>query len=205
MASDQRRLRGGEVGQHGPINGEAAAFVAAARMLAQELLAELPQRLQHSEHVALRATELTPAVPAGEEQVLIAAAWLHDIGYAPVVRSTGFHPLDGADYLAGHGSPAGLAALVAHHSGARFVAAVRGLSKPLARYRFEQTAMTDALSYADQTVGPDGRRMRLADRIADTLRRHGPDSPTAKASDRREPYLYAAAARVEQRLTSGHP
>ncbi len=188
--------------EHGPANAEAAAFVAAARMLAQVVLAELPERLRHSEQVALRAVELAPAVRPGDEQLLTAAAWLHDIGYAPAVRSTGFHPLDGADYLAGHGCPPALTAFVAHHSGARFVAAVRGLSKPLARYRFEQTPMTDALSYADQTVGSDGQRMRLADRIADTLRRHGPDSPTAKASARREPYLYAAAVRVEQRLTT---
>ena len=27
---------------------------------------------------------------------LVAAAWLHDIGYAPGLVQTGFHPLDGA-------------------------------------------------------------------------------------------------------------
>ena len=30
---------------------------------------------------------------------LVAAAWLHDIGYAPELVETGFHPLDGARYL----------------------------------------------------------------------------------------------------------
>ena len=30
---------------------------------------------------------------------MTAAAWLHDIGYAPAVDDTGFHPLDGARYL----------------------------------------------------------------------------------------------------------
>jgi hypothetical protein len=31
----------------------------------------------------------------------VAAAWLHDIGYAPAIAEsgTGFHPLDGARYL----------------------------------------------------------------------------------------------------------
>jgi hypothetical protein len=36
----------------------------------------------------------------GDRSELIeAAAFLHDIGYSSVVRSTGFHPLDGARYL----------------------------------------------------------------------------------------------------------
>jgi hypothetical protein len=34
-------------------------------------------------------------VPAADRPVLIAAAWLHDIGYAPGLPETGFHPLDG--------------------------------------------------------------------------------------------------------------
>ena len=38
-------------------------------------------------------------------EVLVAAAWLHDIGYAPDIVATGFHPLDGARYLAGLGAP----------------------------------------------------------------------------------------------------
>ena len=37
--------------------------------------------------------------------VLVAAPWLHDIGYAVEVTDTGFHPLDGACYLASPGAP----------------------------------------------------------------------------------------------------
>ncbi len=37
------------------------------------------------------------------DEALVAAAWLHDIGYAPEVTDTGFHPLDGARYLVGLG------------------------------------------------------------------------------------------------------
>lgn len=186
------------------MNPDAAAFVAAARMLAEELLTELPERLRHSGFVAVRAAQLSLTVPADAEPILIAAAWLHDIGYAEALRRTGFHPLDGADYLTGHGSPAELAGLVAHHSGARFVAEVRGLSTSLARYEFQESPVTDALTYADQTAGPDGQHILLSDRIADVLRRHGPDSPNAEAIGRRGPYLYAAAARVEQRLAAAN-
>ena len=83
--------------------------------------------------VALRAVEL--AGPLGlDADVLEAAAWLHDIGYAEVVAVTGFHPLDGARYLAGCGWPECIVGLVAQHSGARYVAADRGLAEALAAY-----------------------------------------------------------------------
>jgi len=87
--------------------------------------------------------------------------------------------------------------LVVHHSGARFVADVRGLSDELRRYRFQE----DGVSDADQRIGPDCTQVPLPQRIAEVLDRHGPDSPNARARSRREPHLCAAAARVEQRLT----
>jgi hypothetical protein len=91
-------------------------------------------------------------------------------------------------------------ALVAHHSGARFVAAVRGLADELNRYEFGEDPVSDALTNADQTVGPDGRRLSVADRLTDTARRHGTEAPTTRVRQLREPYVFAAAARTEQRL-----
>lgn len=41
-----------------------------------------------------------------DRDLLVAAAWLHDIGYAPELRDTGFHPLDGARHLEALGAPA---------------------------------------------------------------------------------------------------
>ena len=60
--------------------------------------------------------------------------------------------------------------------------------------------MSDALTYADQTVGPHGRRMTVPYRIAEAITRHGPDSPNARARVDGVPYLLAVAERVEQRL-----
>jgi hypothetical protein len=42
--------------------------------------------------------------------------------------------------------------------------------------------------------------MTVDDRIADMLRRHGPDSPNTAAHPMRGPLLRAAVARVERRL-----
>jgi len=52
-----------------------------------------------------------------DADLLEAAAWLHDIGYAPALAVPGLHALDGARYLrdAQH-ADAMLCRLVAHHS-----------------------------------------------------------------------------------------
>ncbi len=89
--------RGPAQDHHDPLH--AHPLVAGARRLAGELLGELGDRWRHSEAVADRAATAAPAVEAGDRPVLVAAAWLHDIGYAPILRRSGFHPLDGAWHL----------------------------------------------------------------------------------------------------------
>lgn len=175
----------------------------AAEDLAGEFLGGLPERWRHTRAVARRAQDLAELVAPADVEVLVTAAWLHDIGYAPALRRSGFHPLDGALFLAGRGWPARVAALVAHHSGALFVARVRGLQDQLARFDVEDSAVMDALTYADQTVGPDGVAMTTDERVRDMLARHGPDSPNARAHDQRGPYLRALSDRVRARLA--HP
>jgi putative nucleotidyltransferase with HDIG domain len=158
------------------------------------------ERLAHTEAAARRAETLAPAVGVDEAAPLVTAAWLHDIGYAEQVRDSGFHPLDGARYLRSTGWPMLVCDLVAHHSGARFVAEVRGLAGELAEFTFVEDRVSDALTAADQIAGPGGTPMTVGQRIADMLARHGPDSPSARAHIYRGPYLYAAAGRVVDRL-----
>jgi putative nucleotidyltransferase with HDIG domain len=70
-----------------------------AEPLARALLQEtLPRRWAHVQGVAAQARSLAPVLGA-DADLLEAAAWLHDIGYAPGLAVTGFHPLDGARYL----------------------------------------------------------------------------------------------------------
>lgn len=176
--------------------------VRVAEALAEVLLRDLPERLEHTRGVAERATELGVTVPPEQRDLLVAAAWLHDIGYSREVKVTGFHPLDGADHLDGQGWPRRLSGLVAHHSGAVFLAPLYGLADRLAGYPDERDALSDALTYADQTVGPHGQRMTLDERMTDMLARHGAQSPNARVHHQREPYLRAVAARVRPRLES---
>jgi putative nucleotidyltransferase with HDIG domain len=173
-----------------------------ARVVAKEILAGNEARWRHTIGVAARATELAVTVPTEDRETLVAAAWLHDIGYAEALVETGFHPLDGAAYLDRTGWPPQIAALVAHHSGSAIVAELNGFRQAVAFYPHEVSPLADALTYADQTTGPLGQRVDIRTRMDEVLRRHGPESVQAKAYLVRGPYLLAIADRVQARLQS---
>jgi hypothetical protein len=178
----------------------AGGRVRVARTLADTLLKGLHDRWRHTVAVASRAEELSVTVEASDRDVLLVTAWLHDIGYSPLLHETGFHPLDGAAYLTHHGWPPRIAGLVAHHSGAAFMAHALSLSGALSRYPHEVSPVADALTYADQSTGPVGQRLPIRVRMAEMLARHGSDSVQARVHPVREPYLLAVADRVEARL-----
>ncbi|MEJ3743922.1 HD domain-containing protein [Actinomycetes bacterium KLBMP 9797] len=175
--------------------------VGAARALAAALLHGLPDRLAHTAAVARRAGELVRTVDPGDREMLVATAWLHDIGYSPTLCETGFHSLDGAAYLQQQGWPDRVCGLVAHHSGAVFVARARRMADALARFRHEESPVSDALTYADQTVGPRGQRMSLEERLTEVLARHGAHSAHAQVHPLRSAHIRDAAHRVEQRMS----
>ncbi|GAB1692333.1 HD domain-containing protein [Krasilnikovia sp. M28-CT-15] len=179
-----------------------AGIVHSARTVAGLLLADLPERWRHTAGVARQAAKVSRAASPADVDYLLAAAWLHDVGYAPSLRGFGFHPLDGARYLRAHGWPSRISSLVAHHSEALTVAEVRGLGSELAAFPRERSAASDALTFADQTVGPGGRIMSVDERLADMLRRHGPDSPNAAVHPPRAAQIRAAARRVKHRLAA---
>jgi hypothetical protein len=176
------------------------ATVLAAQDLVHRVLADRPERIRHSAAVAARATSMTDAVADDEKALLVAAAWVHDIGYAPALKDTGFHPLDGARFLRLNGWEPALCDLVAHHSGSRFVASVTGMDEELSEFTFVENPLSDALTIADQTIGPEGPPLSLDERMHDMLERHGPDSPNSRAHPERESYFRAALQRVTQRL-----
>jgi hypothetical protein len=161
----------------------------------------LPRRWAHSQGVAAQARSLAPILGKNADLV-IAAAWLHDIGYAPDLIDTGFHPLDGARYL-GDTSEASdmLCRLVAHHSGAMTEAAEYGLADQLAREFKPATGdLTDALIYCDMTTGPDGQHLSVDQRLAEIRTRYGPDDPVSRALVRSAPQLTSAVMRVQRKL-----
>jgi len=179
--------------------------VAAARCLAAELFTAGSEPWLHARSTARQAEQIAPVVGPQDRDVLICAAWLHDVGFHPSAHRTGFHPLDGAHLLAQAGWPDRVVALVAHHLEARVTAAALDLAEELLAFRREEGPLTDALVYADLAAGPDGRRMSLRDRLDDIDHRHADDPPVLReAWSRRRLALMQAAARTEQRMAGMH-
>ncbi|MGH2941245.1 MAG: HD domain-containing protein [Solirubrobacteraceae bacterium] len=170
-----------------------------ARREAQHALRSATRRWMHTQAVAERAAEIAGVVAIEDRGTLVAAAYLHDIGYGADLTVTGFHPLDGAVWLRAHGRER-LARLVAHHSGARFEAAARGYAEDLAEFVEERSAVADALAYCDLTTGPTGERVTVAARLGEIKVRYGPASPVTQAITAATDTLTAAAARTQARM-----
>jgi hypothetical protein len=169
---------------------------------AAELLSELPGRWLHTEGVVGQARRVSEAMSSEADDVLIAAAYLHDIGYVPALVRTGFHPLDGAMHLRELGEER-LAGLVAYHSGAEVEARLRGLGDHLAQFGRELSEVADALTYCDVTTAPDGSVVGVDDRIADIEDRHDADDPVVVALRVARPEIQRAVDAIEARLARG--
>jgi HD domain len=174
-----------------------------AKAQAERLIAPLGDRWTHVQAVADAARSLAGVLSAEDADLLVAAALVHDVGYAPSLHRLGFHAVDGARFLRARGQEQ-LACLVAHHSGARFEAEERDLVEELAAFPVKDGPVMDALTFADMTTGPAGQPMTLAQRIEEVQRRYPPDDPVHRAIVRARPELQAAMDRTRQRL-DGRP
>jgi hypothetical protein len=162
--------------------GAATSELVWAEQTSRRLLEPLGARWRHTVGVADRARVVGRALAQREAELLIAAACLHDIGYAPGLAQTGFHAVDGAQFVrsAGHER---LAGLVAHHSGSRAEAEERDLAGELSEFKDERSMVSRALTYCDLTTDAEGRSVEAPDRLADIRERYGSGSPEARALD----------------------
>ncbi|HEX2894593.1 MAG TPA: HD domain-containing protein [Marmoricola sp.] len=168
--------------------------------LAKALLApDMQERYWHVAAVASRARSVNQCL-AREDSALVAAAWLHDIGYAASVRSTGFHPLDGARYLARSGFDPQVVSLVAFHSAAAVEARLRGLHDELAdEFHPPDRRLLDLLTFCDMTTGPQGQSMTVDDRLEEILARYRAEDVVHQAIS-----LSAAQLRTTVREVDDH-
>jgi len=175
-----------------------------AEPLAQALLREpLPRRWAHSQGVAARARGLAPVLGADAE-LLEAAAWLHDIGYAPGLATTGLHQLDGARYLrdAQH-ADAMLCRLVAHYSCAIIEAGERGLADVLSsEFDPAPDALASVLTCCDMTTSPDGQPVPTERRLAEIHDRYGPGHLVSRSIQRATPMILRAVEQVQRRAAA---
>jgi hypothetical protein len=145
--------------------------VAWARSTSESLLSPLGRRWTHVQHVAALGAHISPAF-GRYGWMLEAACLLHDIGYAPELSVTGFPPLDGARFVRAQGHE-DLARLVAHHTGARHEAVLRGVPNFEEEFPFGDSELDRALTYCDLTTGPGGQRVEFRDRVEEIVTRYG--------------------------------
>ena len=172
-----------------------------AEHLARALLQEaLPRRWAHVQGVAARARGLAPVLGA-DADLLEAATWLHDVGYAPGLALTGLHQLDGARYLrdARH-ADALPCRLVAHHSCAIIEAGERGLADVLSR-EFEPApdTLSSVLTFCDMTTSPDSELVLAGQRLAEIHDRYGPWHLVSRSIQRATPMILRAVEQVHHR------
>lgn len=170
----------------------------AYEVASEKLASPLPRRWAHVQGVARQARGLAATV-GSDSELLEACAVLHDVGYAPELVDTGFHPLDGAAFLVTAGAPDRLIHLVAHHSYAALEADLRGLSEELADFHDERGSVRDALWYCDITTSPDGETVLAEDRIAEIKSRYGPEHLVTIFITSAAPELLAAVGRTQRR------
>lgn len=170
-----------------------------ARDLAEELVGEMTPRWQHLSRVGHTAELLAGRSPLVSDTVVL-AAWLHDVGYAPGIATTGFHALDGALALADRGAPSEVVGLVGHHTGARFEAEERDLRDAWQELPVPDRDSLDILTMIDLSVGPSGDPVLERDRVAEILGRYGEADPVFRAVSRSGAQLIASALRGKRLL-----
>ncbi len=181
-----------------PVSGD--NLVRSAKSTAERFLGGLRPRWDHVQAVGRLAETLAPAF-GSEGTELVAAAYLHDIGYAEQLVETGFHPLDGARFVQRLGHER-LASLVANHSGARYEADLRGIEALDEEFPFADTPLDRALTYCDMTIGPTGRSVDFDARVAEIQSRYGAEHTVSRAIHAALPELRRAVAATEAHLAA---
>ena len=124
---------------------------------------------------------------------LVAAAVLHDIGYAH--PDTGLHAVDGARFLAAEDFSPAVCNLVAHHTASTYEASERGVDLTVYQaFRVDQDLgeAHAVLWWADLTTGPRGQDVRVEDRLAEISSRYGPGDAVSRFIERARLVLLSA-------------
>lgn len=172
-----------------------------AERTATELLSPLEARFRHTLRVVERARLFHDVVYRDELDVLLAAGYVHDVGYAPALAKAGFHPLDGARFVREEGHER-LAGLVAHHSASDAEAEERGFAEELDQFPAEDSVVARALTYCDLTTGPTGEQVGVSARLVELGARLGDDDPTVRAVRREATRLAVVVDEMESLLAA---
>ncbi|WP_415719061.1 HAD-IIB family hydrolase [Maridesulfovibrio sp.] len=125
---------------------------------------------------------------------IVTAALFHDVGYSEKLTKTGFHPLDGAAYLAHCGAPEDLISAVLWHSSTPLeIEKLPEIKKiydnfPGPRY---DSPIHKAVAYCDFRTSPLGESYSFGQRIIELEGRFGLDSVPPSIARKTLPYSRA--------------
>lgn len=157
--------------------------------LVAELLGKTGTRLAHSVGVARRAEQLTTDWTTSKRKHVTTAAYLHDIGYSSKCRRTGWHPYDGALWLADNGYDLPLCQLVLWHTASWHEGRLRGLlDTAVTRFGPPDTNSIEVavLTASDLLTGPTGQPLTIDERVDDIKNRYSSESVVARALTKAE-------------------
>ena len=175
-------------------------LVQRARESASKTLSADRNRLAHSAAAARVAAQAAGALARQEAEIIVAAAWLHDIGYAPTLRKTGYHPVDGALALMREAWPDRVVRLVAHHGLAALEAPFYSVAHHLGVIDPVPGLAAELLIYADMTSGTRGEPVSPLER-AEHMRRNDRKGPVPEeVRESRYASLVSIAVGVSGRL-----
>lgn len=168
--------------------------------LVQTVFSGEPARLAHILTVAtqVRTTAQQLAGGSGTPDVDLAyrSALLHDIGYAEALYDTGFHPIDGAQYLQRKGY-ADIADFIICHSNSPEQALLRGLPA----ISVSRHIIADLITYWDVQVTQGGKLVSYTERMEDIRKRYGEESPVWEAHTQAEPRIHAIMDHINELIT----
>ncbi len=170
-------------------------------VLVDKLLSNDPKRLSHVLGVVRTAHEIGASLGQAADfiQDLRTAALFHDIGYAVDLRMAGFHPLDGAIFMAWrHSEPEVVSAILFHTAAASEVVAhpqAAPLYRELADYA-NGSLLLDALTFSDLRTSPSGELITIGERVRDIAARYGTDHTVTRNILAQTGYFQRVLARV---------
>ena len=174
--------------------GEAERFVCAA-------FAEQHGRLQHilniAELVRQSARDINELNPGTnlDETLAYCAGLLHDIGYYEPIAVSGFHPLDGYNFLEAQNARR-IGELIVGHSSAPEEAELLGLALP----QVEDNLIARLLTYWDMQVMQGGKLVSYQMRLDDIRLRYGESSIVVCAHQQARPRIEQIIAEIDRLL-----
>ena len=139
-------------------------------------------RYNHTLRVVDRARHLAELnqLTDTDRDLLLQAAYLHDVGYSEVIKFCDYHPVDGFTYLRANSWSKDVQLLTLHHTFSNTLAEM-SRTDLTSEYRlnplpYHLTHLFNLLTTADMTSDGKGNIVTIAERVKDVGERHGTDS-----------------------------